>query len=496
MMPNMTSTTIIIAITFIVYILIVLGIGLYAGQQTKDLSDYILGGRHLSGPIVALGAGASDMSSWLLMALPGAVLVFGLNQLWLPLGLSIGAYLNWKYVAQRLRVYSEKANNALTLPAFLAGRFPHHKKTIRAVTAIVIIIFFTFYTSASFVAGAYLLQLIFHMPYQWAVFASAGIIIFYTAIGGFFAISWIDFFQGCLMFVSLLVVPAVAFRHMGTWTHALPELLAKHPGYFNPFSHFSLISALSLLAWGFGYFGQPHILVRFMAARDHRELPMARMICMLWMGIALGGAVLTGIAGASFFLHSPIKNSEEIFLKLSYILFNPWIAGILLSAVISAIMSTASAQLLASASALIEDVYHPFVKPSASKKYLMVGARLSVLFVAGMAYWLATDPKGNLLALVAYAWSGLGASFGPVILLSLFWKRLTANAAIAGLIVGGATVIIWEILGHHVGGFFKLYSIIPGFFLNLLVLVVVSLKDTPPAESVQALFDEVSQCFK
>ena len=488
----MDHTTLIIAITFGIYLCIVLVMGYLASRQTLNLSDFILGGRDLPGPIVALGAGASDMSSWLLMALPGAVFLNGLNYIWLPIGLIIGAYLNWTFVAARLRVYTEVAKNALTLPAYFGGRFPEQNKSLRASTALVVLVFFTFYTSAGFVAGAYLAQLLFHVSYTTGLLISAAVIIAYTAIGGFFAISWLDFFQGSLMFISLLIVPTVAFHHVGVWTVSLPPLAQQFAGYFDPFKAFSWIGTISLLAWGLGYFGQPHILVRFMAARSHREMPVARFICMFWMSIALFAAVVTGIVGRAYFTGSSLANPEEVFIKLAYLLFTPWLAGILISAVLCAIMNTSSAQLLSSASALIEDFYHPFFNKKASTKQLVWGARLAVLIVALTAVGLAFNPNGSILQLVAYAWSGLGASFGPVVLISLYWRNMQGNSAIIGMLGGAATVIVWEMLGHSFGGIFKLYSIIPGFIVNsLLVFIFSKIKKVKAHSSEQ--FEEVKK---
>ncbi len=487
----MTHTAFVMLIMFAVYLSFVLAISYVGSRSTQNLSDYILAGRNLSGTIVAFGAGASDMSSWLLMALPGAVFVNGLNQIWLPIGLIIGAYFNWRFVAPKLRIYTEVSNNALTLPAYFAGRFPHYAKRLRASTALVVLIFFICYTSAGFVAGAYLAQLLFPVTYHEGLLIVAGVIIAYTTIGGFMAISWLDFFQGTLMFFSLLIVPTLAFHHLNTWETALPPLYENVQHYFNPFNAFSLMGFVSLMAWGLGYFGQPHILVRFMAARSHKEMPLARFICMLWMSIALFGAVATGIVGKAYFQHGMPGNPEEVFIRLAISLVNPWLAGLLVAAVLSAIMNTSSAQLLSSASALIEDAYHPFIHPQASAKELMWGARLAVLVVAIIALALASNPKGNILQLVSYAWAGLGASFGPVILTSLFWKKITGRAAIIGMFSAAITVIVWEMLGKHMGGIFNLYSMIPAFAINLLCIYGLSKRATPDEKTLEQ-FEKVN----
>jgi sodium/proline symporter len=467
------STTLVLVITFAIYFVLVLMVGMYASRRTHNLSDYILADRNLPGPLVALGAGASDMSSWLLMALPGTVFLHGLNQIWLPLGLVIGAYINWTYVAARLRVYTEKAGNALTLPAYFAGRFPQHHSLLRAITAAIVLIFFTFYTAAGFVAGAYLAKLVFPISFEVGLLITAGFILSYTFIGGFLAISWLDMFQGCLIFLALLIVPCFTLHiiHLEA-TASVSAIATQVAGYFSPFTTFSWIAVISLMAWGLGYFGQPHILVRFMAARSAREIPMARIICMFWMIMALFGAVLTGVVGRAYLGH--LDNPEIVFIKLSYLLFNPWIAGILISAVLSAIMSSSSAQLLASSSALIEDIYHTFIRRKATRVELIIGARVAVLIIAICAFGLAFNPKGNILQLVGYAWAGLGASFGPVVLISLYWKRMSGASAIAGMIAAAVVVVAWEILGQQVQGIFRLYSMVPAFAINCLIIVVVS----------------------
>lgn len=481
-----------IIIEFILYIACVLIIGFFAGKIVKNVSDYILAGRSLSGALTALGAGASDMGGWLLMALPGAAFVNGIDQIWMPVGLAIGAYLNWQFEAKRLRVYTEVANDSLTVPAYFDNRFHDESKMLRVVTALVVLIFFTFYAAAGFVAGGLLTQNIFHIHYLPALLITASVIITYTCIGGFVAISWIDFFQGALIFFSLLTVPIVTFFHLNGVQKTFSILAAQGQHYFDAFNHVSLITILSLLAWGLGYFGQPHIIVRFMAARSAKEIPVARFICMTWMTLAMYGSVATGIVGAAYFMShgNVLKNPETIFLVLSQILFNPWIAGILIAAVLSAIMSTVSAQILSAASALTEDLYRGLVRKKAQERELMITARCCVLIIASCAIAIASNAQGSsILQLVAYAWGGLGAAFGPVVLISLYWRRMTRNGAIVGIITGAATVIIWEILGKKVGGIFHLYSIVPGFILNSLMIYIVSTYDQVPSEKVTALFN-------
>ncbi len=475
-------------ITFIIYFVVIAALCIIANQRNNKLSDYVLGGRSLSGPIAALGAGASDMGGWLLLALPGAVFAFGLNQIWMPIGLFIGAYFNWRFVSYRLRSYTEIANNSLTIPAYLDNRFKDNSTFLRAITAMVVLIFFTFYAAAGFVSGAVLFQTAFHLNYQTSLWIGATIVMVYTAVGGFLALSWIDFFQGSLMFFALLITPVVIYHHLGSVHSIISHLDHISPKYLHPFADISAVGVVSLLGWGLGYFGQPHILVRFMAVKSVKELPSARRICMIWMGLSLIGAVAVGMLGHAFFLHG-LNNPEKIFLSIAKSLFASLVAGILLSAVLSAVMSTVSAQLLAASSALTADFYSRFVRRNASQQELVIISRLCVVAIAVVAILIASNPSGNILQLVSYAWAGLGAAFGPVILFSLFWKRMTRNASIAGILVGTLTVIIWRMVISHMGGWFHMYEIIPGFIMATLVIVIVSLIDAPPSADMTAEFE-------
>ncbi len=472
---NVSHIFVALLTTLIAYIVIVYMVGLIANRVTSNLSDYVLGGRRLSGPIAALGAGASDMSGWLLLALPGAAYTFGINQLWLPIGLSIGAYLNWQYVAKRLRVYTEIVKDSLTIPAYFDNRFHDHTRILRAATALVIVIFFTVYCSAGFYSAALLLNILFGLNYHIALLISAIVLVVYTCIGGFLAISWVDFFQGSLMFFALITVPMVTFHHLNGWHHVMHHLLLHMPSHMKAFTNISLITMISLLAWGLGYFGQPHILVRFMAVRTSKEIPVARFICMTWMVIALCGAVMTGIAGSAFYGQG-LAQPDSVFLELAKSLFNPWLYAILVSAVLSAIMSTSAAQLLAASSAVSEDIFHGLLrKTHVSEKLLVLVGRIAVICIAFVAASMVLSKHNNLLWLVGFAWSGMGASFGPVIILSLYWKRMTKEGAIAGMLLAAITVIVWHNLGVHVGGIFKLYEMVPGFLVGLLGCVLGTL---------------------
>lgn len=483
-------------ITFIVYILVIVGFVIYSNLRTKNLSDYMLGGRDLAGAVAALGAGASDMSSWLILALPGAVMLNGLNQIWLPIGLSIGQYLNWQLISKRLRVYTEVANDSITIPAYLENRFHDTTRFLRLVTAVVIIIFFTFYTASGFVSGGLLFQSTFHVPYIAGLLITAVIVISYTCLGGFLAIAWIDFFQGTLMFFALLVVPAMTLNSLGGLDNTM-RIIGTHAdaSYLDAFNGISLVGTVSLLAWGLGYFGQPHIIVRFMAMRKHTDAPKAQFICMTWMNLALYGAVFTGIFGMAFFANNPLKDTETGFIHLSTILFNPWIAGILLAAVLSATMSTSSAQLLGSSSAVVEDFYHRFLRPTAGNKELLWISRLGVVLIAVVALVLAHNPKSSILNLVSYAWAGLGGAFGPVILISLFWRRMNLTGALSGIILGALIVIIWPYF-ESFGGIFKLYELIPAFFIGCIAIITGSLLTGEPSNSVKKEFDEVAALLK
>lgn len=483
-------------VTFAGYSAIILLIAYISTKMTSNLSDFVLAGRRLSGPITALGAGASDMGSWLLMALPGAVYLKGLSIIWMPIALIIGAYCNWRFVARRIRVYTEVANDSLTIPEFLCNRFKDRGLGLRIVTSLAIIIFFTYYSAAGFASGAILIQHVFvGIDYLPALLLCAAVIITYTAIGGFLAVSWVDFFQGSLMFVALLVVPVVTVLNMGGLNLSLHSISQASAEHLDVFQNVKLLGLLSLFAWGFGYFGQLHINMRFMAIRSIKELPIARLICMNWMSLSLLGAVSTGLFGYIFYYHMPLDKPDTVFIMLAQQLFNPWVAGILLSAVSSAIMSNVSSQILMSSSILVEDFYHDFLRKDASDRENLWVSRLTLLGVAGISVAIASNPNQTILQSVGFAWSGLGSSFGPVLLFSLFWRRMTRQAAIWGIISGAATVLLWGILAHFkhplvshpdiLPGF----EMLPGFIFSSLVVVIVSLKTSKPSTEVLAEFD-------
>lgn len=469
---------------FCIYLTIVVGVAVVAYIKTKNLSDFVLGGRSLGGPVAALSAGASDMSAWLLLGLPGAVFIFGLNQIWLPIGLTIGAYCSWRIIAKPLRIFSEVAHDSLTVPAFLDNRFFDKSGILRVAFALVTLIFFAFYTASGLVGGAMLLQR-FGLDYTQALFLGATIIMAYTLVGGFLAVSWTDFFQGSLMFCCLLIVPTIAMMELGG---SVPTLnLVKEVGEHltNPLHDFNALLFINLMAWGLGYLGQPHILVRYMAVRTMKDIPIARRICISWMSLSMLGAVLTGFVGIAYFEATGIK-PESVFILFSEALFSPWLAGLLFAAILSSIMCAIDSQMLASSSALTEDLYHRVFRKKASQKELVWVGRMSLILIAAVAISLASNPDSQVIKLVAFAWAGLASAFGPSVVLSLFWSRMTRNGALAGVIVGALTVITWYFLS---GGIFELYEIIPGFVFGTTAVVVTSLLDKPPSKEITEQFN-------
>ncbi len=480
-------------LAFICYLSVVVIIAIVAWRITRNLSDFVLGGRQLGGPVAALSAGASDMSAWLLLGLPGAIFVFGLNQIWLPIGLTIGAFLSWRLIAKPLRVFSEVANDSLTLPAFMDNRFFDESGVIRMMLALATLVFFAFYTASGLVGGAMLLQR-FDMSYEQALLIGSAIIVAYTFVGGFLAVSWTDFFQGTLMFICLLVVPFVACNEFGGWDKTLNLITEIGPHRLEPFHEFNAMLFVNLMAWGLGYFGQPHILVRFMAVRTTKDITIARRICMSWMSLSLLGAVLTGFVGIAFFYQQDI-DPESIFIVFSQSLFSPWLSGILFAAILSSIMCAIDSQMLASSSALTEDIYHRMFRKKASQKELVWVGRLGIIVIALIAMSLANDPESTVIKLVAFAWAGLGASFGPSVIGALFWRNMTRRGAILGVAFGAGAVLIWK-CNSTLGGIFGLYEIIPGFFFGTLGVILGSLTGKPPSQQVLEQYDNAWKLIK
>ncbi|MDX8362644.1 sodium/proline symporter PutP [Cytobacillus sp. IB215316] len=475
-------------ITFIVYLILMLVIGFISYRLTKNLSDYVLGGRNLGPGVTALSAGASDMSSWLLLGLPGSAYLSGMNALWITVGLAIGAYLNWQFVARRLRAYTEISNNSITIPDFLENRFKDRSKILRITSAVVILIFFTLYISSGMVGGAILFENSFGLSYSSALWIGALVIVSYTFLGGFLAVSWTDFVQGILMFLALVIVPIVAITEMGGIGETIDRVASIDPTYLDAAANTTFIGVVSLLAWGLGYFGQPHILARFMAIKSVKDIPTARLIGMTWMILAALGAVFTGFVGIAYFADVSLANPEIVFIEFTQVLFDPWVSGFLLAAILAAIMSTIDSQLLVSSSAVVEDFYKSLYKKQAGDRELVWISRLSVVIIAIIAILLASNPESSVLELVSYAWAGFGAAFGPVILFSLFWKRMNGSGAVAGLFVGALTVMLWK---NAEGGLFDLYEIVPGFIFASLAIVIVSLVGEKPSKEIENEFEQV-----
>lgn len=489
-----TSTPMVV--TFLVYIFGMILIGFIAWRSTKNFDDYILGGRSLGSVVTALSAGASDMSGWLLMGLPGAIFIAGISESWIAIGLTVGAWINWKLVAGRLRVHTEYNNNALTLPDYFTSRFEDKSRALRIISALVILLFFTIYCASGIVAGARLFESTFGMSYETALWAGAAATILYTFIGGFLAVSWTDTVQATLMIFALILTPVIVILAVGGLGDSLEVIKQKSIENVDMLKGLNLVAIISLMGWGLGYFGQPHILARFMAADSHHTIVHARRISMAWMILCLAGAVAVGFFGIAYFNENPTlaasvnQNSERVFIELTQILFNPWIAGILLSAILAAVMSTLSCQLLVCSSAITEDLYKAFFRKNASQRELVWIGRMMVLVVALVAIALAANPENRVLGLVSYAWAGFGAAFGPVVLFSVMWSRMTRNGALVGMIIGAVTVIVWKQFA-----WFGLYEIIPGFIFASLGIVVVSLMGKAPSTSMLSRFEKADQVY-
>lgn len=463
-----------IAITFIAYSALMLFIGFYFYRKNNTTEDYFLGGRSLGPVVSALSAGASDMSGWLLMGLPGALYVGGLVESYIAIGLSIGALLNWSFVAKRLRIYTSLIADSITIPDYFETRFDDDKHILRIVCAIVILVFFTFYVSAGLVGGAKLFESTFGIDYAYALTAGTLIIVAYTFLGGYKAVCWTDMIQGLLMMGALIIVPVVMLGELGGYDEAVKIVAEIKPKALSMGEGVSALAIISALAWGLGYFGQPHILVRFMSIRSTKDIPTATFVGISWMVISLIGACLIGVLGIAYVykFNLSLQDPEKIFIVMSQLLFNPWIAGILLSAILAAIMSTASSQLLVSSSTLAEDFYRRIFKQNASSQMVMKIGRFGVLLVAVIAFLISTDKDSSILKIVSYAWAGFGASFGSVMLFSLFWSRMTRIGAIAGMITGAVVVIVWQ---NYIAAYINLYEIVPGFIAASLVIIIASL---------------------
>lgn len=477
-------------VSLAIYMAGMLYIGYWSYKKTSDLSDYMLGGRGLGPAVTALSAGASDMSGWMLMGLPGAMYATGLSSVWIAIGLLIGAYANYLILAPRLRTYTEVANDSITIPDFLENRFKDRTKILRFVSAIVILVFFTFYASAGLVSGGRLFENSFNLDYKIGLFVTVGVVVAYTLFGGFLAVSWTDFVQGCIMFIALVLVPIVAFTDVGGVTETFNTIKQVDASHLDMFKGTTVLGIISFLAWGLGYFGQPHIIVRFMAITSIKDLKTSRRIGIGWMAISIIGAMLTGLVGIAYYAknNETLQDPEMVFVTFSNILFHPYITGFLLSAILASIMSSISSQLLVISSAVTEDFYKTFFRRNASDKELVFIGRLSVLVVAMIAVVLAYHPSDTILTLVGYAWAGFGSAFGPAILLSLYWKRTNKWGVLAGMIVGAIVVITWVQIPILKA---TMYEMVPGFFCSLLVVIVVSLLTKEPIKAIHREFNEM-----
>lgn len=486
-----------VAAAFIIYLGFIVGIGFIFSKKSSDMSDYFLGGRGMGSWLTALSAQASDMSSWLLMGLPGAVYISGLSAAWIAIGLGLGTYLNWRIVAKRLRKYSYITGDSITIPQFLQNRFNAASVSVRIVCAVIIFVFFLIYTASGFNAAAKLIENVFGLDYKIGLTIGVIVIMLYTFMGGYFAVVWTDFFQGMLMFFALMIVPIIVY--MAVDKSVFDTMVTSNSGYFSLFggdvNRVSIQEIISNLGWGLGYFGMPHILVRFMSIKSSSLIKKSRIIAMVWVVITLAASVAVGIVGFAYLKQEAIvlesaAEAEKIFMKLVQMVAPAFIAGILLCAIVSAIMSTSDSQLLVTASAVSNDIYKTLFRKEAGNKELLFVSRLAVILISAVAYVIALDPEATVMGLVSYAWAGFGAAFGPVMLFALFWKRMTMYGAIAGMLSGGVCVVVWnKFLAQSTG----IYELVPAFIISCAFIVVVSLIDKEPSKEVVETFNKVSE---
>lgn len=509
----MTSQSIIEGIVLLLYLISMIMVGFVFYRKNSTHADYILGGRGMNVWVTSMSAQASDMSGWLLMGLPGMAYLLGAGTTeaaWTAIGLAFGTYLNWLIVAKPLRKYTQVAGDAITIPDFLKKRFHSNSNTLRVFAALFILIFFTVYTSSMFAAGAKLFDYIFGIGYMPALILSVAVVTIYTFLGGFKAVCWTDLFQGMLMFVAIIVVALFMYAGLGKSGFEWSQLGEIPLGATKGFGVMGIVSAI---AWGLGYFGQPHVLVRFMAIKSSKEIKPARRIAMVWVVISLALAVIIGMLANPFLkqlmaqgqLESGILgadgmllDSEKVFMVLVQHMFPTVIAGVLLAAVLAAIMSTADSQLLVSSSSFSSDIYNTIINKNASEKHLLNISRITIVVIAIIACLLALDPNSSVFEIVAHAWAGFGAAFGPIILCSLFWKRCNEKGALAGVVSGGAVALLWAyvpaaIWGENLPAIFTVYEIIPGFIISLACIFIVSLLTKAPSQEVLDEFDSVKK---
>lgn len=486
------------AIAIVLYMLAMILVGWYSFKRTTNLNDYMLGGRGLGPAVTALSAGAADMSGWLLMGLPGAIYLYGMAEAWIAIGLTIGAWLNYVLVAPRLRVYTQVSKDSITIPSFLDNRLRDKTKLIRIVSGIIILVFFTFYVSSGMVSGGKFFQSAFGLDYLTGMLIVAAVTVGYTLFGGFLAVSYTDFIQGLIMFLALILVPIVGIFVTGGFGETIASIQAVNPEHLNLFASTATVAGvISSVAWGLGYFGQPHIIVRFMAIKSFKEVKQARRIGIGWMILSLFGALGTALVGLAYFQQNNLLDenfdAETIFIAMGQILFHPFIAGIMLAAILAAVMSTIASQLIVTSSALVEDIYKALFNKTATDKHYVTAGRLAVLVVSVIAALLALDPNNSILDLVGFAWAGFGSAFGPVILLALYWRKFTNVGALVGMIVGAIVAFVWGSVPELKG---MLYEIVPGFGLSLIAAVIASLLTYKPNAEIEKEFDETLTVLK
>lgn len=471
------------------YFVAMLAIGWYAYRRTSDLDDYMLAGRGLGPGVAAMSVGASDMSGWLLLGLPGAIYVSGLGEVWLVIGLTVGAWLNWKITAPRLRTYTEVAGNAITVPSYLENRFHARTPLLRITAGVIILVFFTFYVSSGVVAGGLLFETAFGMPYVSGLLLVAVITTAYTVMGGFLGVAWTDVAQGLLMLGALLVLPIVGVATVGGVDAVVDAINSADASAGTGIDRLSLVQGttavgiISSMAWGLGHFGQPHLIVRYMALRSAKQAVSSRRIHITWMLLTCGGAILVALVGVAY-LPSELSNPESVLLEMNDVLFPPFVAGVVLAAVLAAVMSTISSQLLVCSSALVADLYKAVGSAASPGRRVLLG-RAGVVAIAVIATLMALDSNSLVLDLVGFAWAGFGASFGPVLVLSLYWRKMTAAAALAGMTTGGAVAFVWGRFDLGANPIFDLYEIVPGFVAGAAVAIAVGLftrRDNPQIE--------------
>ena len=507
-----SSKVMIILSAFVIYLAMMVAIGAVFMKKTKSAEDYFLGGRGLGGWVAALSAQASDMSGWLLMGLPGAVYALGTGQAWIAIGLFIGTVCNWVFISGRLRRYTIAANNSLTLPEYFENRFRDKKRILLLISSVVIVVFFLVYTASALAAGGQLFHSVFGLDYHIALAIGALVILAYTFMGGFMAVCTTDFIQGTLMLIGRLAVPIAAwsllggdFRDLLVQSQVAGGADAYLSLWHNGGEPYRAIDIISQLAWGLGYCGMPHILTRFMAVKSEKELRKSRVIAIIWVALSLGAACVIGVLGRAYLYPVLLgtegqASTESVFIEMITKVFTqdlalPFVGGIFLCGILAAIMSTADSQLLVAASSVSEDIYRGYFRTEADSAKVLRISRITVAVVALLAFIIAWDPNSSIMGLVSNAWAGLGSAFGPIVLLSLFWKRTNLAGAIAGILSGGLAVIVWDYIplagGQTPGAATGLYSLVVGFALSILMIVVCSLATKAPSQEIVDEFERV-----